>query len=315
MFKSFFAVVFVATASSSAHAAAITGTASCGYSAVNNSRPFYGDQGNCIAVTDMNFTPGSTNDFAAAPAVLPGVQVGASYSLRALFGDLGAYADAYAYGSFISNRIDTYTIAPQLDSIARVNAAFQDEIALASNILSVGAPVSVRYSGRFEGDIIEFGNVGNGATGLSSIFASFSLGGDTIETIGEQFCIGFAQTFCTRVTSGSFSYTFNAKIGDRFSLQSSLETFVDARAILSESNPFIRVSSTADALNSAHTFLDPVSSDFYLLAESGHDYTSPFISSVSEPSTGLLLAGGLMALLCRHRVRSASVRLNGSLIA
>lgn len=310
MFRSFFAVVFVATATFGANAATITGTASCGYSALNNSRPFYADQGSCIAVTDLNFTPGSTNDFAVSPAELPGAQVGASYSLRALFGDLGGYADAYAYGSYSSNGIET--IAPQLASIARVNAAFQDGITLASNTLSVGTPVSVRYSGSFEGDITQFGYTGNGATGVSTIFASFTLGGSAIGSIGEQFCLGFVQTFCTRVESGFFSYTFEAKIGDRFSLQSTLETFVDAHAILSSTNPFMTVSSTADALNSAHTFLDPLSSDFYILAESGHDYASPPISSVPEPSTGLLLAGGLMALLCRQRVRGASVRPDGS---
>lgn len=291
----------------SVSAASITGTASCRYSALNQSRPFYGNQGSCITITDTNFKPGSANDFAAAP-VLPGAQVGASYSLRALFGDLGAFSDAYANASFSSNGIDT--IAPHLASNARVDTAFQEGVVLASTILSIGTPVSVRYSGRFEGEIVNLGSTGNGPTTFGFAFASFSLGGQP-GTFGEQFCIGFAQAFCTRDKSGSFSYTFQAKIGDRFLMQSALETYVEVNAISSQSNPFIRVSSTAASFDSAHTFLDPASSNFYIQSDSGHDYTSP----VPEPSTGLLLVSGLMVLLHRHRVSSILGRRNCVVLA
>lgn len=54
-------------------------------------------------------------------------------------------------------------------------------------------------------------------------------------------------------------------------------------------------SALVQADHTALTFLKPLG-DFFFVAESGHDYTRPLVSSVPEPAPMLLFCVGLLAL-------------------
>jgi PEP-CTERM motif len=198
-------------------------------------------------------------------------------------GTLKAYAAAFYPGCCTADGRRV------VDGYAWVEArgGFYDEVLVQGAGLALGSPVRYEVEFRIDGRLSSPASEAGGylaAAGLASLsFRDLSS--------GQQLRFDWDAT---RQATGSYRFVLDTAVGNRLAIASTLyaSASVDARATSARG-------AVADFGHSAYFYLAPSVDGLNTLGASGHDFMAP----VPEPSSWLLMAGGLLGLI-RGRLSS-----------
>lgn len=161
-----------------------------------------------------------------------------------------------------------------------VTSSFSDTIRVSGAGLAVGTPVSYRVDFSIQGSVLggppgsNFGAFANASVALQDDFTRQSV---------------FLNWSDKTQTPGVYSLVLNTQVGRSLVLYGTLA--VGARV---QGNSPVGRFAEADFYNSAVYSLAPSVAGLNTVGASGHDFT---VSSVPEPSSGVLLGAGLLALV------------------
>lgn len=172
--------------------------------------------------------------------------------------------------------------------------SYRDQLVVTSHTLAAGAPVALSFVFSFDGLSSFVSEPGGKYPSFAAIAAEFTMGD---VTSGAHFDRNIT-------TAGTYAETSTVAVGDIIDITGSLFAYGDAAAY--------------DAAGDASfTFSDPtaefidVTPGAFLVSASGHDYTSPNVTRVPEPSPLPLFCLGLAGIGCMLIVRRRSTKATG----
>lgn len=163
---------------------------------------------------------------------------------------------------------------------ATVTSSFGDSLKVSGAGLAVGTPVSYRLDFSISGSLL------TGAPGQH--FGAFAQSSVSLRDI-DSFQSVALNWDASRQAAGLYSLTLNTQVGHTLYLSASLNVGAQVQG----NSPVGRVAE-ADFYHSAVYSLAPSVAGLNTVGASGHDFT---VSSVPEPSSGVLLGAGLLALV------------------
>jgi hypothetical protein len=293
-----FAVVLIAAAT--AHAS-VQLTGSCTFTASGGSLiPKMPHEGFCMGNPDSPLREIVGGGTTAAGG-------SAEYSIRGTHGDLGFALTLLGFAS--RDGLERGQEPGFARGGAGAELRFDDTILVASSTLPLGTEVDLAFSGTVSA-VASLPQADPAVFVDLSLEAQFTLDGAAAHSF--TLCRGRVELPCDLMfdnDSASFSSVVHAKVGDVFRLAGSVDAFIVLYVDSTETWPGAFATASFETPKGVHTYLTPSSTEVFLVAQSGTDYTAP----IPEPATYALMAGGLGIVLIRlcRRTQAGGKRYRG----
>jgi PEP-CTERM motif len=181
-------------------------------------------------------------------------------------------------------------------------ASFDDTLVISSNTLAIGTPVTLQMTMSF--DAVITANAG------ALFYIRYELGNSAGQVVDLERGSQTISNLPPQVYGFTYPVTFADTVGDTLRLSSVLKVgiyqYFDGQSY--QSGPlegsYIFNQPSVDASHTSKVFLDALTPDVTLVAESGHDYSTvqaPPVSPVPEPAAASLMLLGLAALAGARR--------------